>query len=393
MAEKNFYEILGLSKSASEDEIKLAYRKLAKQYHPDLNPNNEDAAKKFKQVNEAYETLSDPKKRAEYDTPAQSSFNPFGGGGASAGAGGGFDDLFNIFNTFAGGGNAAGAGRQQQAPRTAQDGTPLGEDVTINLTADFLETIKGSARDVSYSRMENCPSCNGTGAKGGTAYKTCPKCKGQGKLTYVKETPFSRTVNVRACDQCNGTGKQILEDCGACGAKGLIKRTKVKRIDIPAGAESGAILTYRGEGDACRMAGGKPGSLIVVLNIPPHPMLKRKGLDILVDVPVPFTVSILGGKVEVPTVEGMISQSIPECTQSGQVFRIKGKGIKTQTEQGDVYATVVVEMPKALTQRQKDLLGVVQSTFGSNSYPKLKQYSTKMSEVFKSINPAEQPKK
>jgi molecular chaperone DnaJ len=387
MAEKSLYEILEVDKSASEEAIKTAYRRLAKQYHPDLNPNNEEAVKKFKQVNEAYEVLSNAKKRAEYDQgprPA-AGFNPFSGrrGGASAGGASWgespFDDIFNIFSSAFSGEQVRPQGAAQ---RVAPDGTPLGDDIAIGITIDFMETVRGSSREIVYPKLEVCSVCNGSGSKNG-AHTTCKKCKGQGKISYVKETLFSRTVSVHICDQCHGTGKIVSDPCGTCGASGIVKKNKTKRITIPAGVDTGIALNFRGEGNACRMPGGRAGNLTVLITVAAHPVLRRKGLDLIVDIPVPFTVAMLGGKIDIPTADGIVSQAMPECTQSGQTLRFKGKGIKSGGVQGDVYANIIVEMPKTLTKRQKDLLGIIQSTLTGNEYPKEKQYSASISEIFK----------
>jgi molecular chaperone DnaJ len=397
MAEKSLYEILEVDKSVSEEAIKTAYRKLAKQYHPDLNPNNEEAAKKFKQINEAYEVLSDAKKRSEYDQGARTGagagagagagFDPFAAGARRGGGGSGgaswsgqspFEDLFSIFNTaFSEQGRPQGA-----AQKVAPDGTPLGEDIAIGITIDFMETVRGSSREIVYPKLEACSVCNGSGSKNG-AHTTCQKCKGQGKISYVKETPFSRTVNMRACEQCHGMGKIITDPCPACAGNGVVKKNKTKRITIPAGVDTGMMLTFRGDGDVCRMPGGRPGNLSVLITVAANSVLKRKGLDLIVDIPVPFTVALLGGQIKIPTADGVVNQSVPECTQSAQTLRFKGKGIKSGTEQGDVYANIIIEMPKTLTQRQKDLLGVVQSTLTDSVYPKGKQYGTSISEIFK----------
>ena len=246
MATKNYYEILGVSKTATEDEIKTAYRKLAKQYHPDLHPNDPAAAAKFKDVNEAYETLSDAKKRAAYDAEREGGFGGFGGfGGGGGGFGSAFsgfdfgDDLMNIFNMFGGGG--ARAQRQQQK----------GSDIQISLTLSFTEAVKGVTREITVNREESCIYCNGTGAKDGKAYTTCQKCKGQGQYQVVRESGFGRTVNIKRCEACGGTGRIITEKCSACGGKGSTRQQKTIKVDIPAGIDSNNVLRVRGEGHAC----------------------------------------------------------------------------------------------------------------------------------------------
>ena len=378
MATKNYYEILGVSKTATEDEIKTAYRKLAKQYHPDLHPNDPAAAAKFKDVNEAYETLSDAKKRAAYDAEREGGFGGFGGfGGGGGGFGSAFsgfdfgDDLMNIFNMFGGGG--ARAQRQQQK----------GSDIQISLTLSFTEAVKGVTREITVNREESCIYCNGTGAKDGKAYTTCQKCKGQGQYQVVRESGFGRTVNIKRCEACGGTGRIITEKCSACGGKGSTRQQKTIKVDIPAGIDSNNVLRVRGEGNACPTPNGQPGDLLINITVTPHKLIKRKGNDLFTEVPISLYMAVTGGKIEVPGVDGIISYAIPEGTQSGQMFFIRGKGVRSRQGTGDLYVTVQVEIPKSLSGRQKDQLKDFCRSLEDKNLPKARQFRALLEDVYK----------
>lgn len=372
MAE-NYYKILGVDKNASQDEIKSAYRKLVKQYHPDLHPNDAAAAAKFKEINEANETLSDPQKRREYDYELE---NPgrskFGGGFSGAGFGGqGFDfgDIFgDIFSQF-GGGARAGAAEKR------------GSDITIELSISFLDAVKGCKREISYVRNETCASCRGTGAKNGTEYKKCDKCNGTGQVQYVSQSSFFRTVNVRPCDACGGTGRKVTENCPDCKGKGYTKKTTKLSIDIPAGIDNGNILKKRGFGEASS-SGGQAGDLNIIINVLPHKLFRRKGADLYVELPVSFKTAALGGKVQVPGIDDTFSYTIPECTQSGKMFCVRGKGVKTNGASGDLYITVVVEVPKGLSREQRAKLDEFDSAVDKKQCAKMKAYQDNVSALY-----------
>ncbi|NLK16968.1 MAG: molecular chaperone DnaJ [Clostridiales bacterium] len=368
MAKKDYYAILGVSKNATEEEIKSAYRKLAKKYHPDLNPNDKEAAEKFKEVNEAYEVLSDPKKRQMYDSGA------FDMGGAG-GFGGfdfsdftsGFDDILNFF--FSGG-------------RSSAYERPRGEDIQIRLNLTFDEAARGVKKDLSYAKDEQCSSCRGTGAKDGTRFEKCPKCGGTGKVQYVNQGMFGRTVNVRTCDACGGSGNKILESCLTCGGRGYNRKHVTLPVDIPAGVDNGTILKFTSEGNASKVPGGISGDLLLTLSVAPHKLLKRKGLDLLLEVPISIVDAIMGAKIDIPTAYGMRSYSIPEGTQSGQMFYLKGKGIRSSRgKTGDLYLTVTVDTPKNLTPEQKRLLKEL--SFADRQQPKIKSYSDILRDIYK----------
>lgn len=371
MADKNFYEILGVDKKASEDEIKSAYRKLAKQYHPDLHPGDAAAAAKFKDVNEAYQTLSDSKKRAAYDAEQEGGFGGFGGfGNGGAGFGGFGDDIMNIFNMFTGG------GRSHQEERK-------GKDITVNVTLSFTEACKGTSREIPLTKSEQCIYCGGTGAKDGREFTTCSKCGGTGKQQYVSESMFGRTVNVRACPDCGGTGKIIKEKCTVCNGRGYTKQSKKLKVDFPAGVDNGNVLRVRGEGDACSNPHGTPGDLLINITVTPHKLIKRKGLDLFTEVPVSIYLAATGGKINVPGVDGLITYTIPEGTQSGQVFFIRGKGIKSRQGTGDMYLTVTVEIPKSLNSKQKDLLKELAKSYDMKQTPKVKQFTDNIDNIYR----------
>ncbi len=345
MADKNYYEILGVDRKASDADIKAAYRKLVKQYHPDLHPGDANAAAKFKEVNEAHETLSDPQKRAAYDYELEHP-GMRGGAGGFGGAGfsgfGGFGDIFNEFFSGFGGGSANAAPRQ-------------GEDITREVVLSFLDAAKGCTKEVRYVRNEPCKTCGGTGAKNGTAFKTCDKCKGTGQVRYAQDTLFGRTIRMAVCDACGGTGKKITEMCPDCKGKGYTRKETVVTLNIPAGADTNSYIRKKGYGHAAPN-GGEAGDLIVVFRVEPHKFFKRKDKDLYIDLPVSFSTAALGGKVLVPGLDEPFEYLIPEGTQSGTVFCVRGKGLKTRLGTGNMYITVSVEVPAKLTREQKSAL-------------------------------------
>ncbi len=367
---KNYYEVLGVSKDASEEEIRAAYKKLVKQYHPDLHPNDKLAAEKFKEINEANEVLSDKQKRAAYDYeqahPGMGGMN--GAGGFGGGGFGGFSDIFDsIFQGFGGGASVQ------------RDTT--GEDIQINMTLSFMDAAKGCRREVSYTRNEPCPVCGGTGAKNGSAYKTCPKCSGRGQVRYTQETVFGRTVRVGACPDCGGTGKLITEKCPDCKGKGFIRRETKLTLDIPAGADTNSYIRKRGYGQAST-EGGEPGDLIVVFRVEPHKLFSRKNNDLYVDVPIPFRTAALGGKVMVPGLDDAIPFDIPEGTQSGQTFTLRGKGLRTRSGTGNLYLRAVVEVPARLTREQKKALADAMESVDLRQFDKSKKYSDTLNALY-----------
>lgn len=374
---KDYYKILGVNKDASPDEIKKAYRTLVKKYHPDLHPNDAAAAEKFKEINEANEVLSDEKKRKNYDTfgDPNGGMGGFGGAGGAGGAGGfggfgGFEDIFgDIFGGFGG------------SSRTRAQTKTKGDDITIELSLSFLDAAKGCTREVVYNRNEPCSHCKGTGAKGGTAYKTCEKCGGTGQVQYTTSNGFFRSVSVRPCDECRGTGKKIIDTCKECNGKGYIKTTTKEVFNIPAGADTGSYIRKAGYGQASTN-GGPAGDLIVVMKVEPSKIFKRKNFDLYVQVPISFKTAAVGGKVKIPLIDDTLDYTIPEGTQSGKVFFVRGKGIKSSRGTGDLYIEVVVEVPSKLTREQKKLFEQLEDATEIKQCPKMKQYKDNLESMY-----------
>ncbi|MDE6059108.1 MAG: molecular chaperone DnaJ [Clostridia bacterium] len=371
MAEKkNYYEILGVSKTASEAEIKAAYKKLVKQYHPDLHPNDKLAAEKFKEINEANEVLSDPQKRAAYDYEQEHpGMGGMGGmGGGFAGGFGGFGDIFDsIFQGFGGGASVQ------------RDTT--GEDIQINVPLSFMDAAKGCTKEITYARNEPCPSCKGTGAKNGSAYKTCQKCGGKGQVRFTQDTMFGRTVRVGACPDCGGRGKIITEKCPDCKGRGFIRRDTKVTLNVPAGADTNSYIRKRGFGQAST-EGGDPGDLIAVFRVEPHKIFKRKNMDLYIDLPVPFQTAALGGTVQVPGLDDTFAYTIPEGTQNGTTFTVRGKGIKSRNGTGNLYLRVFVEVPTKLTKEQKKKLQETADELELKQFGKSKTYSDDLSRLY-----------
>lgn len=372
MAEKkNYYEILGVSKTASEEEIKAAYKKLVKQYHPDLHPGDAAAAEKFKEINEANETLSDKQKRAAYDYElAHPGMGGMGGGfsgGGFSGFGGGFGDIFEtIFQGFGGGAEAP--------DRT-------GEDIQIEQRLSFMDAAKGCTKEITYQRNEPCPACRGTGAKGGTAYTTCKQCGGAGQVRVTQNTMFGRTIRTGVCPSCGGTGKTIQEKCPDCGGKGFTRRATKVSLNIPAGVDTNSYIRKRGFGQAG--AGGAPaGDLIVVFRVEPHKIFVRKNADLYVDLPVPYQTAVLGGTVKVPGIDDTFDYTIPEGTQSGTTFTVRGKGLKSQYGTGNLYLRVFVEVPTKLTREQKKKFEESSPEFDLKQYERSKKYADNVSALY-----------
>ena len=374
MAE-NYYDILGVSKTAADEEIKSAYRRLAKKYHPDLNKDNKEAAEKFKKVNQANEILSDRQKREQYDAELEG--RAFGGGFSGAGGGfSGFDfgeDIMNIFNMFGGG-----------TRRTTQNRSGADIQATVNLS--FVEACKGVSREINITKNEQCAYCGGNGSKDGKHYEKCSKCNGMGKVQYVSDSIFARTTSVRDCPTCNGTGKIIKEKCTACGGKGAVRKNKTLKIEIPAGVDNGNTVRYRGDGDSSRMPGGEPGDLLVNITVSPHKFLKRKGFDIYSEVPVSLYTATVGGNVDIPSLDGLITTKISEGTQSGYVIYNRGKGIKSRQGIGDLYTTVIVETPKNLTAEQKELMRKLYMDITEKQTPRQKTFNADVESFYKNKN-------
>lgn len=357
---RDYYEVLGVSKDASESEIKKAYRSLAKKYHPDMNPGDAEAEKKFKEANEAYAVLSDAEKKAKYDQYGHAAFDP-----ASGGFGGGFDgfDFGDIFSSFFGGGFGGGS--------TRRNGPVRGDDVGVRLTLTFEEAVFGTKKDVSYQKIQKCSDCNGTGAHEGKGIKTCSKCGGSGQVTSTQRTPFGMMQSTHACDACGGTGKIIENPCKSCRGTGYSKVTKKLEVTIPAGIDNGQRIALRGQGSDGKN-GGPAGDLTILINVRPHKIFERDGRDVYCEVPITFAEAVLGADIDIPTLEGEEKYTIPEGTQTGTTFTLRGRGIKdvNSTRRGDLMITVVVEIPKNLNGEQKDLLRKFAESCGENNHSK-----------------------
>ena len=373
---KNYYEILGVDKKATPEQIKSAYRKLAMKYHPDRNQGDEKAAEKFKEINEAHETLSDEQKRAAYDYelehPGMGGFGGFGGGGAQGF--GGFEDIFSsIFGGSGFGGFGGGA-------RTAQ--SEVGEDIQREMTLSFMDAAKGCKKTVSYMRNEPCSSCHGTGAKNGTEYVTCSRCQGRGVVQQVQNTMFGRTIRQSPCPDCGGSGRTIKERCNDCKGKGYQRKETTLTVDLPAGVDTGSYMRKKGYGQAAQ-GGGTPGDLIIVFRVEPHKMFVRDKFDLKLDLPISFKTAALGGVVKVPTIDDTFEFTIPEGTQSGQVFTIRGKGIKSaRNGTGNLILRVIVEVPTKLSKEQKKEIEKLESVVELKQCERMKRYADNVEALY-----------
>ncbi|MCI6719345.1 MAG: molecular chaperone DnaJ [Butyricicoccus sp.] len=380
MADKrDYYEVLGVSKGASDDEIKKAHRKLAKKYHPDLNRDNPEAAEKFKELNEAYEVLSDKDKRAKYDQFGFAGVDPNYGAG-QGGFGGGFDmgDLGDIFGSFFGGGFGGGSTRSRRnAPQR-------GETLQQRIMLSFEEAAFGCEKEITINRTETCEECGGSGAEPGTSPETCSNCRGSGVVTQTQRTPLGMFQTQGACPNCRGTGKIIRKPCKKCGGAGRVRKSKTLKVNIPAGIDDGQSIQLRGQGGA-GVNGGPAGDVIVTISIRPHPIFTREGQDVVCEIPISFAQAALGDTLQVPTIDGKVSYDIPEGTQTGTVFRLKGKGIQNVNGRGrgDQYVRVNIEVPRNLTHRQKELLREFENSTTDENQTQRKGFWDKVRDAFK----------
>lgn len=374
MAKKDFYEVLGVNRDASDDEIKKAYRKLAMKHHPDRNPDNPKAEEHFKEAKEAYEILSDAQKRAAYDQYGHAGVDPQAGGFGSGGPGnmGGFADAFgDIFGDIFGGGRSGGRG-----------GVYRGADLRYNLEISLEDAARGSETRIRIPTMEQCESCGGSGAKKGTEPKTCPTCQGHGQVR-MQQGFFSIQ---QTCPKCHGSGRFVADPCQVCHGAGRVKQHKTLSVKIPAGVDEGDRIRLSGEGEH-GVGGGPSGDLYVQIHIKPHQVFQRDHDDLHCEMPVSFTIAALGGEIEIPTLDGLARIKIPAETQSGKVFRLRGKGIKgvRSHSHGDLMCHVVVETPVSLTERQKELLRELEAINiqdGSRHNPRAKSWMDKVKDFF-----------
>jgi molecular chaperone DnaJ len=373
---RDYYEILGVDRGASDTELKKAYRNLAKKYHPDINPGNKEAEVKFKEINEAYEVLSDPQKRQQYDRFGHAGMDGsgFGGFGGFGGFDFGFDDLFE---GFFGSSPFGGTRRRQKA------GPKRGAGLKYTLEISFNEAVFGANKEIRVSRFQTCNNCGGTGAKPGTSPQTCKHCNGTGQIRHAQATPFGQMINMRTCDVCRGEGTIIDNPCEDCRGSGRQQKTSKIDIEIPAGIDNGQTISLRGEGEP-GIKGGPPGDLYVNIIVQPHPIFIRDGYDIICEIPITFTQAALGAELDIPTLEGTMKYGIPEGTQTGTVFRLRNKGIKhlRSNAKGDQFIKVNVEVPKRLTAKQKELLRQFAEISGDDAFEQRKNFFDKMKDLF-----------
>lgn len=374
-SKRDYYEVLGLQKGASEDQIKKAYRQMAKKYHPDLNPGDKQAEVKFKEVNEAYEVLSDKQKKARYDQYGHAGVDPnFGAGGYQ---GYGFDDidfdLGDLFSSFFGGGSRR---QNPNAPRR-------GGDISSSVVISFEEAAFGCKKQVDVRVVVGCGECGGSGAAKGTSPKTCPICRGSGQERRQQRTPFGVVQTQTVCSRCRGQGTIIDSPCRVCEGTGHVRRAEKVGINIPSGIDDGQIISIRGKGNA-GLNGGPPGDLQVSVSVRPHPVFERDGFDIWYELPLTFVQAALGAEVEIPTLDGKISHTVQEGTQPGDVFKIKGKGIPhiNGRGRGDQIIRVTVEVPQKLNAAQKKLLKEFEEISGDGNYPKRHGFFKKVKDAF-----------
>ncbi|MBE6949539.1 MAG: molecular chaperone DnaJ [Ruminococcaceae bacterium] len=368
MADKrDYYEVLGVDKSASEADIKKAYRRLAKEYHPDLHPGDKEAEAHFKEVNEAYEILSDSDKKAKYDQFGHAAFDPsFGAGAGGFGGFGGMDfDLGDIFGSFFGG----GASRANNGPRK-------GENIRANVSVTFEEAAFGVEKEVTVNRVESCDTCKGTGCEPGTTAQTCPNCHGSGSVRVQQQTVFGVMQSTTTCNHCGGSGKIIHQPCKSCKGAGAVRKQKKVNVSIPQGIDHGQTISLRGQGHA-GSNGGPAGDLLITVGIRPHDKFTRDGSDVIYEMNISVTQAILGAEVQVPTLDGKVKYNIPEGTQSGTVFRLRGKGIPylRGSGRGDQYVTVNVVIPSGLNSEQKEIVRSLEAAMSGKDYtPKKKKW-------------------
>lgn len=374
MAKRDYYEVLGVDKNADDAAIKKAYRTLAKKNHPDVNPGDKDAEERFKEINEAYQVLSNPQKRAQYDQFGHDGPQGFGGGYSDfSGFGGGFGGFEDIFSTIFGGASG-GAHRNGPVP---------GDDLRYDLSITLDEAAFGCEKEINLVRDEECPECKGSGAKPGSKVEKCSACGGSGQERVTQNTPFGRIQNVRTCTRCRGTGQIISEPCAKCHGRGKIRVSRRKTVKVPAGISDGQILTIRGQGGPGER-GGQAGDLLIVVSVKRHKLFQRDGDNLYIEMPITFTQAALGAELDVPTLKKPVSFRFPEGTQPGQVFCIRGEGIQhlRGNGRGDLYVTAVVEIPKKLSEKQKELLRQFDGTASGNQYEKKKSFFDRVKDAF-----------
>ena len=384
---RDYYDVLGVSKGASDDELKKAYRKMAKQYHPDLNPGDTVAEQKFKEVNEAYEVLSDADKRRKYDQFGHAGVDPngFGGGaggfgGGAGGFGGAYDvDINDIFNTFFGGGFGGGYSSRRR------NGPSKGANLKYGMTLEFMEAAFGVEKDITVTKEDVCPSCKGSGAQPGTVPETCPSCKGAGRVQQQTKTLFGMTMVTKDCPACGGRGTVIRTPCTNCSGRGRKLAKKQLHIKVPAGVDTGDMLPIRGEGEPGRN-GGSNGDLYIEFKVKKHEVFTRNGKNTSCDVPITLAQAALGGEIKVPTIDGPVSYNVPEGTQPGDTYTFRGKGIPDKQNpnmRGDHTVKFTIEIPIRLTEDQKSKLRLFDSSLTEKNYAKRNSFFEKLKGIFR----------
>ncbi|MCE5287012.1 MAG: molecular chaperone DnaJ [Pelosinus sp.] len=376
MSKRDYYEVLGVAKTATDDELKKAFRKLARKYHPDVNRDNpQEAEAKFKEINEAYEVLSSPERRAQYDQYGHAAFDGAQGGGAGGfggfgGSGGGFSDIFDMF--FGG----QGFGGRQNGPEK-------GSDLRYDMEISFEEAAFGKETEIQIPRTEDCKACHGSGAAPGTHPETCPECHGSGQVQFAQNTPFGRMMNVRSCDRCKGEGKIVKTPCKECHGRGKVRNKRKISIKIPGGVDNGSRLRVANEGES-GLRGGPAGDLYIYIFVKAHKLFVRDGNEVICEVPISFVQASLGDEIEVPTLDGKVKLKIPEGTQSGTVLRLKDKGIPYLRGhgRGDQHVKVKVLTPQRLSEKQRELLREFAKVGGENINPEQKNFFKKVKDLF-----------
>ena len=369
---RDYYEVLGVDKGVAGEEIKRAYRKLAKKYHPDLNPNDSEAEKKFKEINSAYEVLSDDDKRARYDRFGHDGVNGQGAGGGFGGFGDIFDDIFDIF-----GGGFSGS-------QTRRTGPQRGSDLRYNLNIEFEEAIFGVEKEIKIRRTENCSTCKGSGAEPGTHKETCSVCHGSGQVRYSQQSPFGQMIRTATCNECGGSGEIIKDKCNSCQGSGSEVKEKKIKIKVPPGVNNESIISIRGEGEG-GLRGGPSGDLYIYISVNEDEIFIREGNNIFLNIPISFTEAALGAEIEVPTLEGNELYEIPQGTQTGSRFRMKGKGVPHLRGggRGDLYFIVDIQVPKKLTEKQREILKEFAKEHGEEVREQKKTFFEKVKSAFK----------
>ncbi|MCR4759053.1 MAG: molecular chaperone DnaJ [Oscillospiraceae bacterium] len=377
MADKrDYYEVLGVSRSATDDDLKKAYRQLARQYHPDLHPDDPTAEEKFKEITEAYEVLSNSEKRQIYD---QYGHDGLENGGMGSGMGG-FSDVSDILESLFGGmGGMFGGGRMASANASAPR---QGKDIQTSTTIDFMEACNGKSQNVQIQRMETCPDCHGSGSAGDGGSEICPDCQGRGTVKATQRTPFGIISSSKPCPHCGGKGRIIKSPCQKCRGAGRVRVTKNISVDIPAGIDDGQMIRVSGMGDS-GVNGGPSGNLLVAVNVKAHPVFQREDYDIHCDIPITYAQAVLGDEIVVPTIDGNVKYRISEGTQTGTVFRLRGKGVKKlqRADRGDQYVKVYVEVPKGLNKKQKEMLQQFEASLETKNYAKRDNFFKKLKDL------------